>query len=418
MKITQSFCLSWLVLTCAATVVHGQPYRTDINPALTYYQAFMVTPELSAEDRDYLFTNEWRNQKLPERFGKLVSGYDNEFRLLRQAAQSTAPCDWGIDFGAGPETLLPHLARAKTAAQAARLRVMWDLQQNDQTNACADLLAALTLGRNASADGALISVLVQFAMERIVCQTVAENFDHLSPEALSQISDGLGGPPAQGTVAESIEAEKTFKYWFINRIADLVSENPGNDAKVMEGFHKLYDSAMSDSDGKPETNNSWAQLVAASGGTSDGIIKLLREEMDPLYDKLANIETLPRAQYEEQMKEFMSDVRNSPNPFVHELFPALEKCRPKEFGATADLAMVQAAIQYKLHGQAGLNSVTNPLGQGPFSFQRFMFDGVDRGFELDADYSGVGFPEVFIFVESEGPPFVVFGKNAGKTPKP
>jgi hypothetical protein len=417
MKAIKSFCLSWLVFTFTAGVVRGQPFRTDINPALTYYQAFNAAPDYSSTDRDYLFTNEWRNQTLPDRFGKLVAGYDNEFRLIRQAAQSTAACDWGIDFGAGPQTLLGHLSRVKTAAQVARLRVMWDLQQNQQTNACDDLLAALALGRNGAADGCLISALVQFAAERIVCMTVAENFNHFSPEALSQISDALAGSPAQGTVAESIEAEKSFKYWFTNRIADLRTENPGDDAKVMEGFHKLYDSAMSDSDGPQKTNDTWPQVVAASGGTSEGVIKLLRE-MDPLYESMVNIENLPRAQYEEQIKEFMSDVKNSSNPFVHQLFPALEKCRPKEFAALADMAMVQAAEQYKLHGQAGLNSVTNPLGQGPFSFQRFTFEGVDRGFELSADYTGVGYPEVFIFIETDGPPFVVFGKNAGKAPTP
>jgi hypothetical protein len=417
MKAIKSFCLSWLVLTGAAGVVIGQPFRTDINPALTYYQAFNAAPDYSQEDRDYLLTNEWRNQKLPDRFGKLVAGYDNEFRLIRQAAQSTAACDWGIDFGAGPETLLTHLFRVKTAAQTARLRVMWDLQQNQQTNACEDLLAALALGRNASTDGALVSALVQFAVERIVCMTVAENFNHFSPEALNQISDGLGGPPAQGTVANSIEAEKTFKYWYINRMADLRTENPGNDAKVMEGFHKLYDSVFSGSDGQQETNSTWPQIMAASGGTSDGVLKLWRE-LDPLYERLANIETLPRAQYEEQMKEFSADVKNSANPFMRELFPALEKCRSKEFAASADLAMVQAAVQYKLHGQAGFNSVTNPLGQGPFGFQRFIFDGADRGFELSADYAGTGYPEVFIFIETDGPPFLVFGKNAGKAPAP
>jgi hypothetical protein len=417
MKTIKSFCLSCLVLAGAVVSVSGQPFRTDINPALLYYQAFNAAPDNSQEDRDYLFTNEWRNQKLPDRFGELVARYNNEFRLIRQAEQSTAACDWGIDFSAGPETLLTHLSRVKTAAQVARLRVMWDLQQNQQTNASEDLLAALALGRNGSKDGSLISALVQFAVERIVCMTVAENFNHFSPEALSQISDGLGGPPARGTVAESIEAEKSFKSWFINRITELQAENPGNDAKVMEGFHQRYDAATSNSDGPKETNSTWPQLVAESGGTSDGVIKLLRD-LDPWYEKMVNIESLPRTQYEEQIKEYISNVRNSTNPFVLEFFPALEKCRPKEFAALADLAMVQAAVQYKLHGQAGLNSVTNPLGQGPFGFQRFKYNGVDRGFELSADYAGTGYPEVFIFVETDGPLFLVFGKNAGKAPTP
>lgn len=417
MKMKQFLFLLSPAFALAATVATAQPYRTDINPALTYYQAFNAAPDQSQEDRDYLLTNIWQGQKLPDRVGKLLSGYDNEFRLLRQAAQSKVPCDWGIDWSPGPGTLLGHLVRIKSAAQAARLRVMWDLQQNQQTNASEDLVAALALGRNGATDGSLISSLVEFAVERIVCSTVAENFNHFSPEALSQIADNLDGPPARGTIASCMPTERVFEGWLVDRLLELQGDNPGNDAKVMEGFHKNYVSTFSESDGKLETPDKWPLVVEASGGASAGIIKLLRD-MDPLYARLEIIEALPRAQYEEEIKAFSVEITNSPNPFVHELFPAFEKCRPKEFAATADLAMVQAAVQYKLHGQTGLNSVTNPLGQGPFSFQRFIFDGADRGFELSADYSGIGYPEVFIFVETDGPPFRVFGKNAGKTPEP
>jgi hypothetical protein len=417
MKALKSYCL-WFVLTGAAAVVSAEPLRTDINPALTYYQAFNAAPDYSQKDRDYLLTNEWRDQKLPDRFGELVAGYDNEFRLIRQAAQSTAPCDWGIDWSAGPGTLLVHLSRIKMAANLARLRVMWDLQNDRQTNACEDLIGALALGRNGATDGSLISALVQFAAERIVCSTVAENFNHFTPEALSQIAAKLNGPPARGSVAACVAIEKTgFKDWLINRALALQAENPGNDAKVMEGLRQSFVVGFSGTDGPKATNNIWQPFIEAAGGTSDGVIKLLRD-MDPLYEKWANIENLPRAQYEEQMKGFSVEIKNSANPFVHELFPALEKCRPREFGALADLAMVQAAVQYKLQGEAGLRSVPNPLGQGPFGFQRYIFDGVDRGFELSADYDGNGYPEVFIFVETDGVPFVVFGKNAGKAPTP
>jgi len=52
--------------------------------------------------------------------------------------------------------------------------------------------------------------------------------------------------------------------------------------------------------------------------------------------------------------------------------------------------------------------------QGPFAFGAFVFDGVDRGFQLKSAYAGLGFPEVLIFVEKDGPPFRVNWKNAGQ----
>jgi hypothetical protein len=106
MKSIKSFYLSLLVFTVATSAVSAQPATTSINPALIYYQAFNIAPDYSPKDRDYLLSNEWRDQKLPDRFGELVAGYDNEFRTIRKAAHSTAPCNWGIDWSAGPDTLL------------------------------------------------------------------------------------------------------------------------------------------------------------------------------------------------------------------------------------------------------------------------------------------------------------------------
>jgi len=80
--------------------------------------------------------------------------------------------------------------------------------------------------------------------------------------------------------------------------------------------------------------------------------------------------------------------------------------------------MVHAAVAYKLRGAEGFDNVMDPCGQGPFQMQRFVFQGVDRGFELKGDYSGRGFPEVMIFVEKAGPAFYVNGKNAGQPVTP
>ena len=79
-----------------------------------------------------------------------------------------------------------------------------------------------------------------------------------------------------------------------------------------------------------------------------------------------------------------------------------------------DLAMVRAAVEYKLRGEAGLKSVMDPCGKGPFAFQRVIFEGVDRGFKLKTAYDGGEFPEALIFIEKEGPPFRVNGPQAGQ----
>ena len=74
----------------------------------------------------------------------------------------------------------------------------------------------------------------------------------------------------------------------------------------------------------------------------------------------------------------------------------------REFATLTDQAMVRAAVEYRLHGEAGLKSVSDPFGNGPFTFQRFVFEGVDRGFELKSAYAGLGYPCALIFVEKHG----------------
>jgi hypothetical protein len=199
MKTTMTVYLSLLALAGALPGARGEDFRTDVNPALLYYQAFSAAPELEAADQEYLWvTNNWRWQKLPPRFGELMAKYDAQFRLVRQAAHATVPCDWGIDRSAGPTNMLPQLARAKAVVQTARLRALWALQQGRPADACEDLVASLVLARNLTRDGTVISVLVQMAVEAIVWDAVAENFGEFSLAALQHLVSGLDAPPARG----------------------------------------------------------------------------------------------------------------------------------------------------------------------------------------------------------------------------
>ena len=394
----------------ALSGARGEEFRTDINPALLYGRAFLLAPELSPADSDYLFTNNWQGQQLPERVGKLLAEYDNEFKLVRQAAHSTVPCDWGIDMSAGPGTMLPSLARAKAVAVATRLRVPWHLQSGRESDARDDLLAAFALARNITSDEILISTLVQMASEAINCSTIAANFGRFSPETLKQLADGLDGPPVRRTVVECLPTEKKlFTDWLRRNVLELQRQYPGNDKKVMEGIHQL----VLGFDAEPEGQGKWERLNQAAGGTSDGVLRLLSDR-ERVFERTVSLTSLPYREYQSEAKAFGEEVAKAPNPLLSESMPGFLKSRQREFRIQATLAMVRAAIEYKLHGEAGLKRVNDPCGQGPFAFQRFVFEGVDRGFELKSDYDVDKNIAVLIFVEKEGPPFQVDGNYPGR----
>ena len=423
MKTMKPICLSLLALTGTLLGARGGEFRTDINPALLYNQAFLLAPKtMSDADWDYLGSKAGQEQKLPERFGQILAGYDNEFKLVREAAQQKVPCDWGIDLSAGPGTTLPHLALVKAVAVASRPRVIWDLQHGDQIGARDDLLAAFVLGRNAARDGTLIGALVQHAVEALEYATVVGNFGQFSPVTLKQLEDGFDAAPSRSTVATAIMTEKLIHVdWLANKIRKLQQENPGNDAKVMEAIHEndeLQNFLVyhDDEEGNRDTNI-WGHIVAASGGTSDGLLKLVRES-ELLYLRLVKIMTLPLTEYEDQIQKFAAEIQKSQNPLVQARFPNPVLPRVREFRIQAWQAMVRAAVEYKLHGEAGLRTVLDPFGKGPFAYQRFVFEGVDRGFELKSAYTGLKYPCALIFVEKEGPPFRTDGPHIGEAVKP
>ncbi len=420
MKAIYSICVASLLIALSPVEANGQPSSTEINPALLYYQAFLVAPDpLPQAEWDYLSSYEGRSQPLPARYAGIVAGYDNQFRLVRQAARATAPCDWGTDLSAGPATLLPQLAPAKEVMVSARLRLAWDLQHGRQAEACDDLLAAITLARNLPRNGLLISVLVQGAMESIASYMVADNFYQFSPEAMQQLAAGLEATPARGTVAGCVPGEKTLSQdWMLRRIEDLQKANPGDDAKVMTGIRELF-APMFDVlvqrflKEKSEEAGWWERLVQAAGGTSEGVVKLIRD-LEPFNQRLAAVMALPYGEYQEQMKQLKAETQQSSNPLPALGLTFWENTRDKEFKGQVNLAMLRAALEYKLHGQAGLQSVTDPCGQGPFGFRRFIFEGVDRGFELKSACPLNPWPYVMIFVEKEGPLFYTDGRYAGQ----
>src|SRR5690349_1570479 len=155
MKVLNTICLgSFLLVGGELTLLSGAA-RTDINPAMQYYQAFLATPDLP--QAEYLFSAQWSSQTLPPEAGELLECYEGPLKLIRQAAHSTVPCDWGIDLSSGADTLLPHLARVKRLVQASRIHAKWALQHGQTDVAREDLFAAMALARNSCRDGTLIA---------------------------------------------------------------------------------------------------------------------------------------------------------------------------------------------------------------------------------------------------------------------
>jgi hypothetical protein len=269
--------------------------RTDINPALQYYQAFLARPQLEPNESEYLFMTNWQGQTLDERFNQLIARYDLAFNLLCNAAVATVPCDWGVDLSRQPISVTPRLAAAKSLVQVARLRAHWHLENGRQLEAKTELLAALALGHNLSRDGLEVSTLTQFSIDALFALGVAENFYLFETETLRQLAGSMESAPARATVR-------------------------ANDER---------------------------------GGRS-------------------------------------------------------------ELATATQLAMIRAAISYKIDGESGFRRIKDPGSTGPFELRRLMFEGVDRGFQLISAVHQAGYCDSLGFLEKPGKPFILSGPSAGQ----
>jgi hypothetical protein len=140
--------------------------------------------------------------------------------------------------------------------------------------------------------------------------------------------------------------------------------------------------------------------------------------LDTWYARLHQLLLLPQSEFDAPARKFDTEVDTAPNPLVKILLPHATSARQKEFVIQVEAAMVRAAVEYKLYGEAGFKSVNDPGGNGPFTLQRFIFQGEDRGFKLTSTYVPVHIPLTTIFVEKDGPAFNVIGPRAGQAVTP
>jgi ribosomal protein S24E len=407
---TSALLLGGLLLSGLSSPAATSPYRNDINPALLYWQAFAVMPELKEPTQREL-NDQYSTAPVDEQYEALANRFDAAFKLVNRAAQLKQPCDWGIDMANGPETLLPHLAKVRAVVHAARLRARCFLAHGKENEAIQDLLSAFVLGRQTGSDGVLISTLVQYACENLIVTFVAENFNAFSPPGLQKLMAGIDASPARGTVSQSIgRGERACIAWYGRRIREIQAKHPGDEAQVMSQVRELLAATL---DVKKDYTKADA-FIQEAGDTSADLLTWL-ERTEASYDELEKVAALPYDRFGPAEKAIREKVEKSANPFSRMLFPAFDKARSREFGTMAAVEMLRAAVQYRVRGEPGLQSVRDPFGSGPFEFHRFLFENVDRGFELKSKFAGQ-YPAVLILVEKSGPPFQVAGQSAGQSP--
>jgi len=371
-----------LALTCPGASLAP---RKDINPALLYWQAFGLLPDLTDSENSMI------RQDDPEvgapQSAQLAARFDSTMKMLRRAAHMQVPCDWGVDLADGPEALLPNLIKVRTTVYAALYRAQHFLATGQPKEAEQDLIAELTLARLTGRDATLVSTMIGISMESLAQDFLAKNMHRFPRETLMELEQSLRTLPPRSTVQTAMNFEKAaFLDWMRERFNQIRTNHPADEIGALKEIRELLRQILGD-DGSDDSDVS--RLIQAAGGTSAGLVTYFKQA-EPLYDAIQPLATASPETLAREIDRLAEIKEKGTNLIGQLLLPNVGKARSKELEIMARDAMVRAALAYRLRGEKGLNEVPDPFGQGPFVLKRLDPAQGLSGFELKSGLEEFG----------------------------
>ena len=367
MKIPFTCLILFLTLSYPAQAQDGPPaHALDRNAALSYWQAFALTPPIDAELRKSLGQAVSGKVPLNDDLRKLVDSSRNALRYLHRGTQFKQ-CTWGLAYESGPYAMLPHLTKARDLARVALLRARLRFEVDETTGAMDDIVAAMTLGRHAGREGViiLISILVNYAIEFQAIETIAEFLPRLSGTQRQSLERRLRELPLQGGMQKAVAGEKqVFLTWLIRDITK---------AKAKPRILELVAGEV-DSDLKKRVESA----------TTSRLLKWANE-VEAVYDEGAEWMALSPDQAAAKDKELIERLKDKEagNPLGVMFLPSFGAARRTEALYLTRRALLQAAFAILKNGKGVVSrpEYRDPFGDGPFEYRK-----TKSGFRLVAAF--------------------------------
>ncbi|MAD80693.1 MAG: hypothetical protein CMJ50_07615 [Planctomycetaceae bacterium] len=344
------------VFLFAASAKSAEPTE---NAALAYWQAFALLPTVD-KDLDKL-VSEAPTVKLDDRTKELVKKSKASLACMRRAASLPA-CDWGLEFSAGPHMVMPHLSKARQMARYACLHARQQLADGQPDKALKTIRDVFVLARHSGADDMLISILVQYAVEQIVIDTVSQELPNFDAKQLDVLAGYLDALPEGGSMTESLRQEqRVYVEW-----ARRVVQNAKSDSEAVRQLRNIVVPADEAPGGKDVTRKQIAKWL--DGTTKD-------------YDEIHAIFDLPNDEFQPRWDTLVKRIRVE-NPYSSAVLPALKNVREVRDRSTATWALFRTAIAVQRDGKERLATIKDPFGGGPFQYKK-----LPAGFRLTSKFN-------------------------------
>jgi hypothetical protein len=385
-----SFCRAALLLitigsaTCVFTpgdsVAHQpESERPPQNAADYYRHAAAAVEQLSTADKAMIEStgelqllalygpgSSWSTKELVSFSSAVPSGevametaerLEPALHLFRQGAQSPE-CDWGFDFRSGNlSTPIPHLPIVPDLVRCALFRARYNWAVGMKDEAVHDLQALKQFARHVGADGdgGLISLVVQFNIERVVVYTICRWLeDPESARMLKRVAQEPDRPPVNlAKKALLLETETILP--LAKQLIDTSQLTAEQRRQRYERY--LFTDAMTI--GQLVQRYSEKRLLAQIEQSHDHyyqvgrLLDLLVDEFQPEFDK------------------YVSEVAETGNYFSGlglVRCPGIERVYYDIREMRVRWRILQAAIDIYQSGLEVLQRHKDPFGDGPFEY--------------------------------------------------
>jgi hypothetical protein len=309
----------------------------DPNPALLYWQAFALLPELKQAQLKVL--TEVLDGRLPvtdPSVGSLLGVARRSLDRFARAAQGDQPCVWGTTFDEGPFAPMPHLTKLQLLCRLALLQVEVHYASGDVEAAWAWTKHVHAAARHLGAEPLLITAIMQHSVEQQAIRITARHVLSMDVEQGKTIVRDMKALPPLHTVREALTGEHAMADW-MRRMVLGIQHTPESEKAALDAAQAFLGAQSQDAD-----NARAASAKQALASVEEW--KKTAEQGRELQARAETASTKPWQDYQADLKEIHASMTGASQVLKNTL-PAFEGAMRKQFETQTLHTMLFAVLQ-------------------------------------------------------------------------
>ena len=206
-----------LLFPLLSSFVDGTEKYPPINPALLYWTASAFQSSLNPEQITEL--GKMANGQVPPDEAKIRSFLDARAEdLLRRAARSTAPCDWGLPIENGPGVNLVYLNKMSPMMEALRAKAELCFVQHRTADGQNLLLLVHRMARHITAGQYIVPWIVGTIQDDLATRAAARHCLDWDEANRRDYAAQLKALPPMPTLSESYASDQRIVTNWLERL--------------------------------------------------------------------------------------------------------------------------------------------------------------------------------------------------------